>query len=189
MAPEELLRRASAILLVDWPSREVPDSLALAGYDVVASVGPGPEDYSDYVVEGGEVVSRHVGRPPERVEIVYAFRPVEELPAIVALAESVGAETVWCEARSDQARRIVDASGLTYVDTPRSSRRSPQRIGGLTARPRLVAARAPRPSIGRLTSLHEAARASWSTAEPTVTVGAQVDDVGSWATSTPGITA
>jgi predicted CoA-binding protein len=119
MTPEELLRATNTILLVDWPSREVPDTLARAGYEVVSSEGPSPDDYSAYVVEGDAVVTQHVGRPPDRAEIVYSHRPDDELPGIVELAQQVGARAVWCETGSDEARRIVEGAGLAYVDDPR----------------------------------------------------------------------
>jgi predicted CoA-binding protein len=118
MTPEQLLRGASTILLIDWPTREVPDTLTRAGYTVVASVGPGPEEYDAYAMGDGAVESRHVGRPPERAEIVYSHRPTEELPTIVDLAQRVGARAVWCETGSDEARRIVESAGLVYVDRP-----------------------------------------------------------------------
>jgi predicted CoA-binding protein len=118
MTPDELLRTAETILLVDWPTRDVPDTLAQAGYHVVASEGPGPEDYNAYEVQNGAVVTRHVGSPPERAEIVYAHRPTDELPMIVELAKQVGARGVWCETGSVEARRIVESAELAYVDRP-----------------------------------------------------------------------
>jgi hypothetical protein len=32
------------ILVIDWPSKEVPETLARAGFRVVVRGGPGPED-------------------------------------------------------------------------------------------------------------------------------------------------
>ena len=56
------LRGARSILLIDWPSREVPESLAREGYRVTAKGGPADGDYSVY-----EVVNRQLrARPVER---------------------------------------------------------------------------------------------------------------------------
>jgi hypothetical protein len=44
--------------------------------------------------------------------------PIEELAGIVELAVQIGAQTVWCETGSEDARRIVEATGLRYVDAP-----------------------------------------------------------------------
>jgi hypothetical protein len=59
---QELLRSAQSVLLVDWPSRDVPDTLAEAGYAVFVKNGPGPEDFNP--------------APPEHVDLVYCHRPL-----------------------------------------------------------------------------------------------------------------
>ena len=131
-----ILAGARTLLVVDWPTRDVPDALALAGYEVVVHGGPGPEDYTAYEVVEGEVVERHVGRPPTRADVVYTFRPLDELPEIVETAVALGAGTVWVqsgvaedgrkdpegcwlsEAEAAAARAVVEAAGLRYVDRP-----------------------------------------------------------------------
>jgi predicted CoA-binding protein len=117
MTPDEALQAAESILLVDWPSRDVPDTLTRAGYAVITSEGPGPDEYVAYGLEGNEVVTRPSGGAPERAEIVYSHRPIDELPEIVDLAKQVGATTVWCETGSSAARDIVESSGIGYADT------------------------------------------------------------------------
>ena len=132
--PERILKAANSALLIDWPSRDVPDTLARAGYAVFVKGGPEPGNYSAYEVSDGEVVTRKVGRPPEKVDVVYSHRPVDELPGIVEMAKGLGARTVWCqsglasggendpkgywvpEEKSQEARKIVESAGLTYVD-------------------------------------------------------------------------
>jgi predicted CoA-binding protein len=132
--PERLLSAAGSVLVVDWPSRDVPDTLARAGYSVVVKGGPEPDSYSAQDLRGGEVVPRHVGRPPDRVDIVYSHRSLAELPGIVQLAKDLGATAVWCQSglasagvddprgcwvpedESRQARSIVESAGLTYVE-------------------------------------------------------------------------
>lgn len=133
---ESVLAGARSFLVVDWPTRDVPVTLAGAGYAVVVHGGPGPEDYTAYELAGGEVVERRLGRPPAHADVVYTFRPLEELPEIVATAQAVGAGTVWvqsglsaagakdpegCWMAPDEAagaRAIVEAAGLAYVDQP-----------------------------------------------------------------------
>ena len=129
-----LLRETKTVLLVDWPSREVPDALARGGFTVISDEGPGK--YVAYEVEGGVVRTRDVGRLPERVDLVYAHRPIEELPEIVNTAKSIGAKAVWIQSGRDEtgakdtrgcwfapeesskARGIVEGAGLMYIEAP-----------------------------------------------------------------------
>jgi predicted CoA-binding protein len=131
-----ILAGARTILVIDWPTRDVPDTLARAGYEVVVHGGPGPEDYTAYDVVDGEVVERRVGRPPAHADVVYTFRPLDELPEIVDMAKQVGAGTVWVQsglsaagvkdpegcwlAPEDAAgaRALLEGAGLAYVDQP-----------------------------------------------------------------------
>ena len=93
----QILRETGSILLVDWPSKDVPETLARAGYTVLVKGGPQPDNYSVYEVRDGEVVSRRTGRAPAAVDLVYSYRPVEELPGIVAMAQRLGAGAVWLQ--------------------------------------------------------------------------------------------
>ncbi len=134
--PSGVLAAAQSFLLVDWPTREVPDALALAGYEVHAHGGPGPEDYFAYEVVDGEVAERRVGEPPVQADVVWTFRPLDELREIVEAALSVGARVVWvhsglaaggekdptgCWLPADAAagaRAMVEGAGLEYLDRP-----------------------------------------------------------------------
>lgn len=134
--PAAVLAGATTILLVDWPTRDVPDALARAGLEVVVHGGPGPEDWFAYDVVEGEVVERRTGRPPEHADLVYTYRPLDELPEIVDLARSVGAGAIWvhsgltadgdpypagcwlAEEDAAAARGVVEGAGLVYVDQP-----------------------------------------------------------------------
>jgi predicted CoA-binding protein len=129
-----LLAGTKNIFLVDWPSRDVPDTLARGGFTVVSN--DGPEEYHAYEVDGGEVRTRDVGGPPKRAELVYTHRPIDELPEIVETARSLGAKAVWVQSgrdsgggkdpqgcwmpprESERAREIVEGAGLTYIDAP-----------------------------------------------------------------------
>jgi predicted CoA-binding protein len=119
----EVLAATESILLIDWPSREVPDSLARAGYRVVSQDGPAAGDYNAYELSGAEVVVRNVGVEPEHADLVYTHRPFDELPEILEFAQRIGARAIWAEAGpdspgADQARRTVESAGLTYIDAP-----------------------------------------------------------------------
>jgi hypothetical protein len=41
MDPEEVLKNVRAVLVIDWPSKDVPEKLALAGFHVYVRGGPG----------------------------------------------------------------------------------------------------------------------------------------------------
>jgi hypothetical protein len=115
----EILATAERVLVVDWPSRDVPDALFAAGYDVYVLGGPGPDDYSP--------------RRPETVDLVYCYRPLEGLPWVVEKARDLGAKAVWhqsgrtsddgtdptaCwlpEEAAREARAVVKAAGLLSV--------------------------------------------------------------------------
>ncbi len=131
---EQLLEATDSVLVIDWPTREVPETLARAGFGVVVKGGPEPDNYTAHAVREGQVVARRLGHAPDHVDLVFAYRPVSEVPAIVVLAKEVGASGVWfqsgrasngdddpkgCwmpEGESQTAREIVEAAGLAYVD-------------------------------------------------------------------------
>jgi hypothetical protein len=97
MNPRDLLAAAHEILLVDWPSKDVPDALASAGFRVTVQGGPGPEDYFAHEWIHGLPVERRVGRPPERADLVYSYRPINELPGIIGTAKDLQAKTIWTQ--------------------------------------------------------------------------------------------
>jgi hypothetical protein len=49
-APDGILATAKIVLLVDWPSRDVPDTLTHAGYTVHVKDGPAADDFSVHEV-------------------------------------------------------------------------------------------------------------------------------------------
>jgi hypothetical protein len=100
---EQVLRTARTILLIDFPSREVPNALDRAGLSVMAHGGPGPQDFFSYEPDGEDVREVRTGRPPTRADLVYVHRPEEELPSIVADARNL--ESARCGAKTDQIGR------------------------------------------------------------------------------------
>lgn len=131
---ERILQAAGTILVVDWPNRDVPETLAKARYAVIVSGGPEPDNYSAYEFRDDEVAVRHIGYPPERVDLVYFHRPPPELPRILAVARAFRATAMWyqsglasdgtrdptgCWVPPDESRHMrltVESVGLGYVD-------------------------------------------------------------------------
>ena len=129
-----LLAGTKTVLLIDWPSRDVPDTLARSGFTVVSN--DGPDEDNAYEVEGGEVRLRDVRKLPKTADLVYTHRPIDELPEIVDTANAVGAKAVWIQsgrdktgakdprgcwlpqAESAKARAIVEGAGLAYFEAP-----------------------------------------------------------------------
>ena len=130
----KILAEARNVLVIDWPSRDVPATLAGAGFAVTVKGGPGPADYTAWETVDGEVVTRPLGRAPEHVDLVYCHRPIEELASILSLAQSLGAAVVWRQSglaasgakepdgcwtppgESEQGRDLAAAAGLGYID-------------------------------------------------------------------------
>jgi predicted CoA-binding protein len=133
---EQILADTKVILVIDWPSRDVPDSLVRAGYTVIVHGGPGPQDYRRYELSGDEVVAGPAGPCPASADLVYSHRPPSELSNIAALAQTIGAKAIWYQSGLDahgtkdpkgcwvpetewhQARQIVESAGLKYVASP-----------------------------------------------------------------------
>jgi predicted CoA-binding protein len=136
MNPKEMSKIVNTVLVIDWPTKDVPEMLALAGFQVVVRRGPGPDDYSVYELNNGQVVTRYAGRPPGRVDLIYSYRPSSELPEIIATAKSLQAKTIWAqsglsaagvkdpkgcwvpEGELRLARNLVESAGLSYVTEP-----------------------------------------------------------------------
>ena len=129
-----ILAGCRSILLIDWPSRDVPATLAAAGFAVTVKGGPGPADYTAWELTGGELVTRRLGRAPGHADLVYCHRPFAELPGIIALAQRLGATAIWRQSgltstgakapdgcwlppeETQQGHELAAAAGLTYMD-------------------------------------------------------------------------
>jgi hypothetical protein len=139
--PIEILRAVETVLVIDWPSKEVPELLTRAGLNVVVRGGPRPEGYSIYEinkgeVNDGEVTVRRAGRPPKTADLIYSYRLLSELPGIIATAKELGAKTIWYQAGLNAAggrdpkgcwvpkgelqiaRRLAEAAGLRLTTEP-----------------------------------------------------------------------
>jgi len=132
----EILQRARTILLVDWPTRDVPETLVRNGFTVYVKGGPAADDFFLQGWRDNQLVQQRTGRAPEHADLVYSYRPLAELPGIIELAKSIGAQTIWTQSglSSDgsknlrgcwlpeldrtQARHKIQAAGLHHVCQP-----------------------------------------------------------------------
>jgi predicted CoA-binding protein len=121
MTPKQILSASKSVLVIDWPSRDVPDTLTSAGFAVMVRGGPGETDYSTHETNNDGVVLRRAGRPPEHVDLVYSYRPVDELPKIVAIAQHLGAKAVWINRDSPPLERETQRA----VGCPSTNRSRP----------------------------------------------------------------
>ena len=130
----KLLAGTKTVLLIDWPSRDVPDALARSGFTVVSN--DGPDKYNAYEADGGEVRVRDVGQLPKRADLVYTHRPDRRAagdrrhrevrrreggvdPVGPRQDRREGSAGCWLPQReSAKAREIVEGAGLTYVEAP-----------------------------------------------------------------------
>jgi hypothetical protein len=114
------LDRPQSVLLVDYPSPDVPAAFVRRGLTVLVKGGPGPTDLIAWEAAGDEVDQRHIGRPEAAVDVIYVYRPVDELPGILALAMTYDADTLWLAtpvdgADRDRACKLVEAEGLRFT--------------------------------------------------------------------------
>src|ERR1700730_2261330 len=96
-SPESILDAARTVLVVDWPSRDVPDTLVRSGFKVVVHGGPGPTDYSEYELHKGAIGIRRLDSRPDRADLIFTFRPIEELTRIVTMAQELHTNAVWIQ--------------------------------------------------------------------------------------------
>jgi hypothetical protein len=127
---------ARTILLIDWPRPEVPLALLGAGLTVF---GLSPKGYSsvefaldpptnvdsrcvllsDSSAKSGFLTFRSLGGPPSGVDVIAVYRPVEELPEIIASqVRPLGATVLWLQppAVSDEARQMAASLGVEFVE-------------------------------------------------------------------------
>jgi len=123
VSAREVLEQTVRILLIDYPGRIVPDTLARAGFDVTAHEGPGPEEYHRYTVDGDEIIKSAGAGPPASADLVFSHRPLDELGPIIDEAVRLGAHALWqhegyTAQERQQAEALVTAVGLIYIDQP-----------------------------------------------------------------------
>ena len=131
---KDILEAVETVLVIDWPSKDVPESLVRAGFHVV--VRGGPNAYSAYELDNGEIVTRRVDGPPETADLIYSHRPLNELPEIIALAKRLHTSAIWIQSglsspgvkdpkgcwmspeELQNARDLVEPAGLKLITEP-----------------------------------------------------------------------
>src|SRR5215813_11740457 len=132
--PNQILRSAHRILLVDWPNPGLPRALVEAGftvfgaspgrYSVVELLPTRPEDVDPNQVfapqegESGYLVFRKLDEPPSHVDIVHVYRPEPEHAGIVAnQVVPLGAKVLWLHPSvgSRTARQLACEQGFDLV--------------------------------------------------------------------------
>ena len=116
-SPQEILERSKTIAVVG-ASRDprkaggsVPYGLQARGFRIIP-VNP-------YAAElFGERAYRSLLEIPEKVDLVDVFRPAADAPEIARQAVKIGAVAFWLQLdiRSEEARRIIEAAGIDYVE-------------------------------------------------------------------------
>ena len=125
------------MLIVDWPSQDVPRELLAAGFDVFSanlaagtasrySIGERPAPQN---AEGVEVLPpQRDGDPPliisrldampEHADVVALYRPAAEHARIAQRAVDLGARVVWVQlgTLADDARRIAADAYIAVIE-------------------------------------------------------------------------
>lgn len=112
------LQRGSRVVLVDWPSEDVPRALLAAGCEVM-SINALRGTASGYsVAESGELAITPLEAMPESADVVCLYRPQPEHRAIAERAAALGAPTLWVQSGrlSDDARPVAEAAGMAVVE-------------------------------------------------------------------------
>jgi predicted CoA-binding protein len=119
---KSILEKIHTILLVDWPNRDVPRSLAQAGFTVF-SYSPGT--YSQALIETtlpasmeDGLIFRSIDHAPDAVDLVMIYRPPEEHAAIIRdQVLPLGAKLIWLQppVESPKTKEIADEHGLNFV--------------------------------------------------------------------------
>jgi predicted CoA-binding protein len=120
--PSEVLDTSKYVLVIDYPDRDVPETLVRGGFEVIAHEGPTDADYYVYGLEGDTLTRRRLDHVPSMADLIYTYRPLEELDGIAAFAQKLGAKAIWVQPDtghdSARGRGIVEPKGLAYVDSP-----------------------------------------------------------------------
>ena len=95
-----ILNEAHDVVLHNWPSRDVPDTLVRAGFGVTVYGGPEPDDISVCELVDGNIINRKTGTPPTRADLMYVFPWPgfdlrRDLPQVVSNAKTLGASILW----------------------------------------------------------------------------------------------
>src|SRR5262245_38731189 len=74
---ERLLEEADEVLLIDWPGEDCPRSMLRAGF---TGFGQEPSGWLRYELNHRQLQKHSMASPPAHADLVFCYRPVEELP-------------------------------------------------------------------------------------------------------------
>lgn len=117
-----ILSAADDIVLHNWPSRDVPDTLVRAGIAVTVYGGPQPDDISVCELVHGEITDRKTGQQPARADIMYVypwpgFDLERDLPGVADNAATLGATLLWFQSgRNDDGTASTTGCWLSESD-------------------------------------------------------------------------
>jgi len=128
---DRLLEQTNQILLIDWPGEDCPRALLRAGFTVF---GQEPGTWLRYELKHHQLLKHPLAETPSHADLVFCYRPVEELPEYLATAQKIGARVFWYQSGlvsasteylrgcwlSDEMRTkvrgMVEKAGLIYID-------------------------------------------------------------------------
>lgn len=119
---KQISEKIQIVLLVDWPSPDIPRALILAGFTVFSY---SPDGYTQALTEmtqsGKQPLVRFesLDHPPTNVDLVTIYRPAEEHAAIIRdHVLPLGARTIWLQppVESAETRKIAQEQGLNFVE-------------------------------------------------------------------------
>lgn len=113
--PIEILHTARTVVLHDWPSEDVPNTLVRAGLEVTFQGGPDPDDLYVMRLVDGRPETRPTHGLPDHADIIYSHRPAAELPRLLDEARRLGASTLWHQSGLDE-RGEKDPTGVHLTD-------------------------------------------------------------------------
>jgi predicted CoA-binding protein len=134
--PQQVLKSAKNIVLIDWPDPGVPRALLNAGFTVY---GYSPNGYSKAQVvdelphgfdeknsfparnkeEKGHLIFQKLDQKPDSIDIVNIYRPEEELPGIITnRVLPSGGKVLWLHppVTSARAKDIAAEKGIVFIE-------------------------------------------------------------------------
>ncbi len=115
---KETFKIVDTVLVIDWPTKDVPETLTRAGLRVVVRGGPGPEDYSVYELNNGDESAAPGARMGPSWPLITPMTTASasiERGALVLMLSVVVTALMLAPAR---ARRSRVTQGLAQGETP-----------------------------------------------------------------------
>jgi CoA binding protein len=132
--PRDVLKEAKVVLLVDWPTPELPRILLKSGFKVFCYSPNGytraeivaeyPHDVNQKNIfppkdKGGFLVFRQLAAPPPAIDIANVYRPEQEHAGIVTnVLLALGTKCVWLQppVTSAKTRDLAEKNKLTFIE-------------------------------------------------------------------------